>query len=311
MPVYLEFDKIRLINGDDHNLRTSIIESLRIMIIAVLLVIFVFNLTCIYLGIIINKTILQPKFLISALRKQQAYAQIRQLMFRLVNSSLPNGQESIPYLNQAISESWLEKEINFLLKGFYAFARGEISNTPTISFSKLKSQVVDVLDDNRSLDERTRQVQFWFDPLPDEVHLEDFMSIDFIWAVRLVTGVLKRLPWIMCCSALFIILLMYLAIFNWRQLVLWIATGGIAAGALLIMIGQMMRWATQHMSVVMDIMDRLISYDIPETSVYFFATSLTNGIINPMNILGIISIFISSILLYFIPIEERPITLIK
>lgn len=279
--------------------------------LAILLVLLVINLIGIYIGFILNGTILQPAFLIKTLRGQEAYAQIRQLMFRLVNRSLPNGQDSIPYLNKAISESWLEQEVNFLLKDFYAFAKGKKESTPTISFSNLKRQVVDALDDSRSYQDRTKLVQFWFDPLPDEVHLEDFMSIDFLWGARKAASFMVWIPWIMCGSALIIILLMYLAVLDWKQLVLWIGSGGITTGALLITLGQMARWITSRMSIVMNIVDRLISYEIPETSVNIFLTALINGVKNPMNILGIISILAGGAIIYFIPIDERVLTLVK
>ena len=60
-------------------------------------------------------------------------------MFRMVKESLPNGQDSIPYLEKAVSEGWLEQEINMLLKNYYAFARGRKGDS-IIYFSKLKSR---------------------------------------------------------------------------------------------------------------------------------------------------------------------------
>lgn len=290
---------------------TGMMKSLRTIILAILLVLFVINLIGIYVGFIINGTILQPTFLIKTLKGQEAYAQIRQLMFRLVNRSLPNGQDSIPYLKESISEGWLEQEINFLLKDFYAFVKGKRSNTPTISFSNLKGQVVDALDDNRSYQDKKKLVQFWFDPLPDEVHLEDFMSMDFLWSSRKIASIMVCIPWVMCGSALFIIFLMYLTVLDWKQLMLWMGSGGITAGALLVLLSLMMGWATSHMSDVMNIVDRLISYEIPETSVNVFLTTLIKGITNPMDILGVISILIGGVIVYFIPIDERVLTLIK
>lgn len=298
-------------HGDERNLKTDMMESVKTIILAILLVVFVINLMGIYIGFIIDKTILQPTFLINTLKEQAAYAQIRQVMFRMVNESLPNSQDSIPYLRESISEDWLEEEINLLLKDFYGFAKGKRDATPTISFSNLKSQVVDSLDANTSRRNREKLVQFWFDPLPDEVHLEDFMSIDFLWGIRKLASIAAWIPWILCGSALILISLIYLLVRDWKQLILWFGSGGIAAGVLLVFLSLVVGWAIGHMSLVMNMVERLISYEIPETSVNGFLATLVNGITNPMDVLGAISVLIGGIIIYFIPIDERVLFLVK
>lgn len=111
-----------------------------------LIVLLSIDILGIYLGLILSNTILGPGLLLETFERHEAYGQIRQLMFRMVKESLPNGQDSIPYLEKAVSEGWLEQEISMLLKNYYAFARGEKRETPIIYFSKLKKQVVDALD---------------------------------------------------------------------------------------------------------------------------------------------------------------------
>lgn len=290
---------------------TTKMQCFRMLALAVLLVLFTINLLGIYLGFILNRTILQPTFLVKILKSQGAYAQVRQLMFRMVNKSLPNGQDSIPYLDKAISEDWLEENINNLLDNFYVFAKGRRSDTPTIPFHDLKKQVVDILDDSRSYQDRTRLVQFWFDPLPDEVNLEDFMSVDLLWGVRNAITFMTWFPWIICATCLVIILLMYLTLADWKQLLLWISAGLITTGLLLVSIDLMALWIVQRMSIVMNITDRISAYGIPRTSMNNFFTTLLSGITSPMNISGIISILVGGILGYLVPIDERVLTLIK
>ena len=283
----------------------------RTVILAILVVILTINLVIIYLGFILNKTILEPAFLIKIMRELEAYGQIRQLMFRMVNRSLPNGQDSLPYLEKAISEDWLEGEINSLLKGFYSFAKGKRSDTPTISLQKFKKEVVNALEGNRTYQERTRLVQFWFDPLPDEINMEDFMSVDFLWGIRNVAVIITWLPWLIFVINLFILLSMYLAVLDWKQLVLWISVGLITAGALLILLGITIEWVSGKMSIVMNTIDRFASYEIPVSTMNNFVASLIDGVVKSINIIGIISIIVGGIALYMVPIKERNLILVK
>jgi len=283
----------------------------RTVILAILVVILTINLAVIYLGFILNKTILEPSFLIKIMRELEAYGQVRQLMFRMVNRSLPNGQDSLPYLEKAISEDWLEGEINLLLEDFYSFAKGKRSDTPTIWLQKLKKEVVNTLEGNKSYQERTRLVQFWFDPLPDEINMEDFMSVDFLWGIRNVAVIITWLPWLICVINLFILLSMYLAVLDWKQLVLWISVGLITAGALLILLGITIEWVSGRMSIVMNTIDRFVSYEIPISTMDSFIITLIDGVVRPINIIGITSIIVGGIALYMVPIKERNLIVVK
>lgn len=284
----------------------NILKFLKIIILATLIVLLCVDIVGVYLGLILGKTVLGPRLLIETLKRHEAYAQIRQLIFKLVKGSLPNGRDSIPYLEKAISESWLEQEINMLLKNYYAFARGERKDTPIIFFSGLKRRVVDALDGDQPHGNRIRLVKFWFDPLPDEVRLEDFMSVDLLWGIRGAFDLMLRIPWIMGGIALFIILIMHLLLLDWRQSMLWFGAAIITAGALLILMGIAAVWAAGHMSILANMKDRLLSLDIPKANVVNFFNSFLNGIINPMNIIGTLSILTGGTLIYFVPIAEEP-----
>ena len=56
---------------------------------------------------------------------------------------------------------------------------------------------------------------------------------------------------------------MYLAVLDWKQLILWISVGLITAGALLILLGITIEWVSGQMSIVMNTIDRFASYEIP------------------------------------------------
>lgn len=275
------------------------------IILAVLIVLLTLNFIGAYLGFIANKTILEPKFFITILEDHKIYAQLRQVLFRSVKTSLPNGEDSIPYMQKAISEKWLGQEINMLLKNFYAFAKGERNETPTISFFDFKKRVVDALDDNKSHSDRIKLVEFWFTPLPDEIRLEDFMSIDFIWGIRNIFNLFQLIPWITLGISAIIILLMYFIVYDWKELILWIGSTLAMAGLLLILIGSFSEWATSHMSMVTKTLDRIASLDIPEPSARFFLAALMKGFINPMNITGVLSLLIGGSVIYFIPIDAQ------
>jgi hypothetical protein len=287
-------------------LKRKILGSFRIIILAMLIVLLSIDILGIYLGLILSNTILGPGLLLETFERHEAYGQIRQLMFRMVKESLPNGQDSIPYLEKAVSEGWLEQEISMLLKNYYAFARGEKRETPIIYFSKLKKQVVDALDGSQPYRDRTRLVQYWFDPLPDEVRLEDFLPVDLIWGVRRIFSLMIWVPWIMVAAGLFIMLIIYLLYLDWKQLLLWLGSALITGGALLILIGLAAMWAAGHMTILAIAVDRIQAYDISKTTALNFFRALLNGIISPMNIIGTISIVIGGTIIYFAPIDREP-----
>lgn len=292
-------------------MKTDIKKSLRIIAVAILIALLTMALAATSLSFILRDTIINPRFLNGTLREQEAFGQIRQLMFRMVNSSLPNGGDSIPYLEGVLSEDWLEKEINTLLRDFFAFARGERGDTPIITFHGLKKQVADSLDNNRSYQDRTKLVQYWFDPLPDEVRLEDFMSIDFLWTTRRIISLMVRFPWIMFGTTLVIISLIYLTLLDWKQLALWASAGLIASGGILIILGTMLGWLTGRMSIIMNLMDTVLYYGVPEISAENFLMALVGGITGPMNIIGILSILLGGAIIFFVPMEERILFLVK
>ena len=287
-------------------MKRKILGSFRIIILAMLIVLLSIDILGIYLGLILSNTILGPGLLLETFERHEAYGQIRQLMFRMVKESLPNGQDSIPYLEKAVSEGWLEQEISMLLKNYYAFARGEKRETPIIYFSKLKKQVVDALDVSQPYRDRTRLVQYWFDPLPDEVRLEDFLPVDLIWGVRRIFSLMIWVPWIMVAAGLFIMLIIYLLYLDWKQLLLWLGSALITGGALLILIGLAAMWAAGHMTILAIAVDRIQAYDISKTTALNFFRALLNGIISPMNIIGTISIVIGGTIIYFAPIDREP-----
>ena len=90
-----------------------------------LIVLLSIDILGIYLGLILSNTILGPGLLLETFERHEAYGQIRQLMFRMVKESLPNGQDSIPYLEKAVSEGWLEQEINMPLRTIMPLPGGE------------------------------------------------------------------------------------------------------------------------------------------------------------------------------------------
>ena len=167
------------------------------------------------------------------------------------------------------------------------------------------------MEDNRTYQERTRLVQFWFDPMPDEVNMEDFMSVDFLWGIRNVFIILKWLPWVLCATNIIILIFIYIAVLDWKQLILWVSVGVISAGALLILLGIAIVWMSGQMSLVMNIIERVASYEIPKSTVDNFIDTLIGGIVRSFNITGITSIIIGGMALYLVPIKEKNLTLAK
>ncbi|NLJ40795.1 MAG: hypothetical protein GX352_04190 [Clostridiales bacterium] len=273
--------------------------------LAILIVILTISLIGIYTGIIINRTVFESSFLINILKHQDAYAQVRQLMLRLVNTSLPNSQEGMPYLREVLKEDWLEKEINFLLKEFYAFAKSEKKEPPVIFFSDLKRQVADAIDNKTDYQDKTKLVQFWFDPLPDRVRLEDFISIDTLWQTRRSTAIIGKIPWIFGLFALGAAAIIYLLTRQWEQMLLWAGASCLSAGALLVLVGFILERLPDYMSIVTNFEDRLVSYGIPEMGIRLFLDSLIKGVTGPMNWIGIMSILAGISVVFFTPIIEK------
>ena len=222
-------------------------------------------------------------------------------MFRMVKESLQ--MVKIAFLSgKGCFRRLLNKRLICSLK--LLCLPGGKKETPIIYFSKLKKQVVDALDGSQPYRDRSRLVQYWFDPLPDEVRLEDFLPVDLIWGVRRIFSLMIWVPWIMVGVGLFIILMIYLLYLDWKQLVLWLGSALVTGGALLILTGAAMGCRTYDSPG--NAVDQLVAYDISKTTALNFFRALLNGIINPMNIIGTLSILIGGTVIYFVPIDGEP-----
>jgi len=284
---------------------------LRIILISILMVLILFNAIGLQILSVISETFLQASFYEKIAIKQGFYAQLRQLIFRLINKSLPNGREGMPYFQEAVTESWLKEELSRLISQFLDFIKGWSEEPPIIPIYKMKERVIESIDGNKTLTEKERLVQYWFDPLPDKVRLQDFISPQAILGFkRIITG-MRLLLVILLGSFLILSGLVYLLIRDWKSALLWISAATMASGIQTIAIGLGLDWIMKHSTYILKIYERIIAFEIPNESAWGLIKAIKNGFTDPLILVGAIVAIISGAVIYFIPIKERSLTLVK
>lgn len=284
---------------------------LKILAISTLIVLIFGSVISMQLILTFERTFLEPSFYQKIGSEQEFYAQIRQLIFRLVNRSLPNGREGMPYIEKALTENWLEKELNQLIGDFFGFAKGHREEPPIIPIYKLKEKVAQSIEGGRTLDEKQRMVQFWFDPLPDKVRLQDFISIQLISGVREKVIAIKQLFWYLLGLLLVFSGLVYALVRDWKTAALWIATASMASGIQSIFMALKVEWLFKRSSYVIELYKSIAAFEIPEESVWGLIYSFKNGFTESLILIGGIIAIISGAIIYFIPIKERSLTLVE
>lgn len=288
----------------DMNLVKTLLVSILIVLIFVSIISFQLILS-------FAQTFLEPSFYEKIGDEQEFYAQIRQLIFRLVNRSLPHGREGMPYIEKALTENWLEEELNQFIGEFFGFAKGYRDEPPIIPIHKLKEKVAQSIEDDRTLDEKQKLAYFWFEPLPDKVRLQDFISAQLISGVRENVIAIKQLFWILLGLVLILSGLVFAVVRDWKTAILCIATASMASGIQSIFLALKVEWLFKHSSYIIELYKSIAAFEIPEESVWGLLYAFKNGFTEHFILTGSIIAIISGIVIYFIPIKERSLTLVK
>lgn len=291
--------------------RDTNMNLLKTLLISILIVLIFINIISIQLILVFAQTFLEPSFYERIGAEQKFYAQIRQLMFRLINRSLPNGREGMPYIEKALTENWLEIELNQLIGEFLSFAKGRSDEPPIIPIYKLKDEVAQFIEGDKTLDEKQKMVQFWFDPLPDKIRLQDFISIQLISVIRERVIAINRLFWILLGLVVLLSGIVYAVVRDWKTAMLWITTASMASGIQSIFIALNVEWLFKRSSYVIELYNSIAAFEIPEESVWGLIYAFENGFTESLILIGSIIAIISGAIIYFVPIKERSLTLVK
>lgn len=286
-------------------------ETLKTVIISLLLIILIWSLLAFQIGIAINMTLLNPDFYDDVLQGQDFYIQLRQFILRTISRNLPNSHNGLPYLRDAISEEWLREEITLLINDAFDFFKGDKDLLPVIPFFKMKDRVAGFIVGEFLQAEKESMTWFWFEPLPDIVRLQDFMGVDLLWQLRSLISVISRIPLLaailFCISAAFI----FAITVDWREMLVCAGSAGIASGILVVGFAFALRWIMVNSSIVAEFIDTMVYFEFPRGSVEELLRSFIKDITIPMNISGVITALAGLIILYFTPLKDKKLTLIK
>lgn len=274
-------------------------EAFKTIAVSILIVFLVLSLIGLQLILVFNGTFLKPGFYEKIGTEQEFYAQIRQLMFRLIGRSLPNGLEGLPYIEEALTESWLKDELNLLIDQFIDFIKGRKKEPPIIPIYSLKEKVAHSIDGNKTLVEKQQMVNYWFDPLPGEIRLQDFISTQIIANLRALVTRIYRILWSLIGMLVILSGLIYIVVRSWKTALLWIATAMAASGINTVLIGFAIRWILRHSTYIINIYNAIVAFEVSEESAKSLMKAFESGFTEPMILAGMLITVISGIVIYF------------
>lgn len=277
---------------------------LRLLMISLLLVVLTLTFVVFQFIVVFNMTFLQPEFYDDIFKQHGFYAQLRQLAFRMAMKNLPNAQDGLPYLEKALTENWLRDEIFIFSKEIMCFLKGKKDELPVIPFYRLKKRLQMVVDEGRTEREKEQVVTFWF-PLPDNIRLQDFSSIDFLWKLRWIVEMLGRSMWICATVVVVVMGLLIIITSSWRYALIWVGAAMIAAGVLNIGIGLAGGWIVTKSNLLTELIVLMSGYGIPVQSIEGLFWGFVKSFASRVNALALSLAAAGGLIILFIPLKEK------
>lgn len=277
---------------------------IKTVIISIIIVILVLNMVIMQLLIFVPTTLIQTATYENVMAEQHFYGQIRQFALKMIKDNLQFGESGMPYLKEALTEEFLETNISELLNGVRQFIVGDESSLPIIPMYKLKDKVYEIYD-NGANDEKNRDIiDYWFNPLPDDIRFSYIMSTDAFWFVRTIASNINLLIFI--CMLIMLILTIVLILFSediWHGL-LWAGSSITASAGIVIGIGLIIIWLGGYSELSRSFSASAVNYGFPGSSITNLLKALGKELGIKLNMVAIIFFGLGSLLINFVPVKE-------
>ncbi len=280
-------------------------EYARVLLTVLLILLLTVNLLVFQWLIQMQTSILNPSFYDDVFKRQQFYGQLRQFVLKTSKENLRFGNHGISYLEEALTEEFLREELLRLASQLQHFFYDQSSELPIIQIVHIKERVADLLTSVSSDAERDRLVQYWFDPLVDEVRFSYFTTIEPFYRVQTFMAYVDRYRGFIFLPILLILGLFMLISWSVYQGFLWSGVSFMASGGILAGLGLYIAWLLGYSPLVVFVVSLAAEYGFPAHGAEGLLRALGLGFSLRMYGMALAFILIGGLLIHFTPVNEN------
>jgi hypothetical protein len=283
-------------------------ELIKIIIISLLLMALMISFIGLQLSTAANLTFMQIDSYDKILMNNEFYGHLRQLIFSTVRNTFPHGQDSIPYLDKALTEEWLREEILEQGDSLFLFFRGKADSIPIIPLYRLKERLKAVIEQEevstRRHLENELQIRFWFPGLPDRVRMHDIVPLGYLWMIRRYFQFIRIVPFLLAAAVILLMTTMFGVTTSIRDVILWVGTGMAAAGIITIGLCLSAGWMVTNSSVSWEIVTAMTMHGFPKQFAERLLWSFINAFTLRLNVSAVIFILAGAAAVFYVPLKQ-------
>lgn len=273
---------------------------------AAAVLVLILTLQCVLLQtmIIFEGSLLRSDYYDVVLSRSAAYGQMRQFILKAAQEHLRFGSTGMPYLESVLTEAFLREEFLEVIAGVEAFLKGKASELPVIPVYRLKNKVADAVIQGGRKEEADALVQYWFDPLTNEVRFAYFTGIEFFHRLRYF---IARRFLLLILSAAFSTGLFFLYVrlrHSFWEGCLCLGSALVASGGLLTGIGMVFLYTVGYGAVQKAAAGWTVQYGIPDVVLPSLMRSAAGGISLILFAAALVSAVLGGLIIQFVPIKD-------
>ena len=269
-------------------------------IIALLLVILTFNIMLLEFNIVTNMTFMQPDYYDKIFAENQVYGQLRQWSFGMIKDVLPYGLDGLPYIQKVLTDDWIRQESKSILEGLISFFKGIQDDLPVLPFYKLKENLYDKIDTNKTGEQRRLLIDLWLGALPDKVRIKDFASTDKLWAIRSYAKNLRWTPWLLFSIYIIIIAIVYFITSSIEDMIACCSASLISASILSTIEGIVLWFTMPSSSLVSTLVKQLTDQNFQKDNIMAVLNSFMIGFVIRLGIISAVVFLCGYVMLNYI-----------
>lgn len=273
---------------------------------AAAMLILMLTLQCILLQgmILLEAALLRPNFYDRVLYRGAVYGQARQLILKAAQEQLRFGRTGLPYLESALTEDFLREELMAVLSALEDFLKGRTAELPVLPIYRLKDKVAEAVAAGGRTEAAPALVQFWFDPLTDEVRFAYFTGTEPFHRLR--DFLVKR------CLVLALSVVLSAGLFwlygrlrrSFWEGCLCLGSALTASGGLMTGIGLVILYTARYGAVRKAAAEWAIQYGVPEGLLPSLLHSISGLFSLNLFAAALLCAILGSLILHIVPIQK-------
>jgi len=196
-------------------------QHIKPILLAILVFAIFLSLTFSTIILILDWTILNPDFYDYVFYNANFYEDLRSILRSRIYTELPFSQEGKPYIDAALSSSFIRNEFINISNQLHLFFINETDDLPLIKIKPLEDAIVNKMDDDKQNNLNEDKVNFWLGAIPDEIRFQDIVSLSLFHEIRKTINYFLNLSIIVIT---FLILTCVVLYFGFKELSMTILT---------------------------------------------------------------------------------------